>query len=279
MARAPAPAKINLALVVGPLGDDGTHEVVTVLERLELADRVSVERASSLRVDGFRDDSVVRGALTALAARAGVAPGFAATIAKRIPVAAGLGGGSSDAAAALRLANELLPEPLGGDALHEVAASLGADVPFFLRPGPQLGTGDGSTLASLDLPRDYAVVVVLPHGETKLSTAAVYRRFDERGGAAGFEERRAALLTALARVRRPRDLASLPPNDLASSPLAGELRSLGAFRADVSGAGPALYGLFDDAGGAARAAATLGRRGRVWATVPAGTVEPWPSSS
>ena len=69
-------------------------------------------------------------------------------------------------------------------------------------------------------------------------------RFDERDGAHGWDERRAALETALAAVRRPRDLAALPPNDLASSPLAADLRRLGAFRADVSGAGPTVYGLF-----------------------------------
>ena len=84
------------------------------------------------------------------------------TLEKRIPVAAGLGGGSSDAAAALSLANALLEEPLDGDALHGVAASVGADVPFFLTDGPQLGEGDGTTLSPLDLPRDYWALILLP---------------------------------------------------------------------------------------------------------------------
>ena len=88
------------------------------------------------------------------------------------------------------------------------------------------------------------MLLLLPHGDAKESTAAVYRRFDERDGAHGYEERRAALLEALERVERPRDLAALPPNDLAASPLAAGLRDLGAFRADVSGAGPTVYGLF-----------------------------------
>jgi 4-diphosphocytidyl-2-C-methyl-D-erythritol kinase len=153
--------------------------------------------------------------------------------------------------------------------LHEIAAGLGSDVPFFLRQGPQLGEDEGSRVTPLELPQDFWVVVVLPTGATKRSTAAVYRAFDEREGSAGYEERRAALLRALARVRRPRDLALLPPNDLASSPVADELRDAGAFRADVTGAGPAVYGLFSRRADAEAARAAMGPRGRVWLTVPA----------
>jgi 4-diphosphocytidyl-2-C-methyl-D-erythritol kinase len=267
--RGAATAKLNLALVVGPVRPDGKHEVVTVYQRLALSDRIVVEQAPRLSVDGFEDDTLVRRALEALADAAGTAPAFAATILKRIPVAAGLGGGSSDAATALRLANELLDDPLSQAQLHEVAAALGADVPFFLYDGPQLGTGDGTTLEPLDLPQDYWVLLVHPHGAAKASTGEVYTAFDRRGGERGFARRRNALGAALAEVRRSRDLAALPPNDLASSPLAAELRELGAFRADVSGAGPAVYGLFLH-GADARAAETRIRpRGRTWLTAPA----------
>lgn len=239
-----------------------------MLQRVDLADRVAVEPAPRLRVDGFRDDTLARRALEELAAATGTTPAFAARIWKAVPVAAGLGGGSSDAATVLRLANELLPEPLPPERLHDVAARLGADVPFFLTSGPQLGTGEGSTLEPLELPQDYFVVLVLPHGATKRSTAAVYRSFDDRGGADGFAERRAQLLDALARVRRPRDLAALPPNDLAASPLAAELEALGAFRADVTGAGPVVYGLFHHRRRAEAAVRALRPAGRVWLTVP-----------
>ena len=107
--RVPAPAKINLALVVGPPGDDGKHEVATVLQRVDLGDRVAVSAGARLNVAGFADDTIVAAALEALAAAAGVEPAWSVRITKTIPVAAGLGGGSSDAASALRLANELLP--------------------------------------------------------------------------------------------------------------------------------------------------------------------------
>ncbi len=264
-----AHAKLNLALVVGPLRRNGKHEVATVLQAIDLHDDIELEPADELAVEGFAEDTLVRAALEALAAAAEVEPHWRVRIGKRIPVAAGLGGGSSDAAAALRLANALLPDPLPPDALHDVAATLGADVPFFLREGPQLGTGDGSELTPLELPRDYGVLLVLPERERKASTAEVYTTFDERDGAEGFEQRRADLLAALDRVSRPRDLADLPPNDLASPPLADELRALGAFRADVTGAGPAVYGLFDRDDQAAAAERTLAETGLTWLTRPA----------
>lgn len=268
MTTARAHAKLNLALVVGPRRPDGKHEVETVMQEVDLHDVLALEASDALVVEGFSRDSLVRKALTALAAAAGIAPGWRVRIEKRIPVAAGLGGGSSDAATALRLANGTLPAPLAGDALLDLAAGIGADVPFFLRGGLQHATGDGSHLEPLALPHGYAVLLLLPRGSTKESTASVYAAFDERAGEAGFDDRRAALRDALASVRQPRDLAALPPNDLCSSPLADELVELGAFRADVTGAGPALYGLFERTEDARRAAAALGEAGETWVTRP-----------
>jgi 4-diphosphocytidyl-2-C-methyl-D-erythritol kinase len=267
--RAPAPAKLNLALVVGPPGPEGRHEVTTVLQRIDFGDRVALEPSDGLSVSGFAADTLVSGALRALAAEAGVAPNWAAAIDKQIPPAAGFGGGSSDAATALRLANETLARPLADHDLHRVATSLGADVPFFLQRGPQLGEADGTRLSPLDLPQDYWVLLLLPHATTKVSTAEIYRAFDDRDGAAGYEERRRRLLEGLASVRRPRDLAALPTNDLAASPLAAHLMDLGAFRADVTGAGPAVYGLFVHERDARNAQRLLRRHGRTWLTVPA----------
>jgi 4-diphosphocytidyl-2-C-methyl-D-erythritol kinase len=267
--RAAAPAKINLALVVGPTRADGKHEVATVLQRVDLGDRVTVAPAPAFEVQGFPEDTIVREALVRLAAAAGVEPRWRVTITKRAPVAAGLGGGSSDAATALRLANGTLARPLPATELSALAAGLGADVPFFLADGPQLGRGDGSELTPLDLPQDFWIVLLLPSGVRKESTADVYRLFDERDGAAGWDERRRELHEALERVHRPRDLAALPPNDLVSSPFAGELHRLGAFRADVSGAGPAVYGLFHHRRHAESARGALASTGRTWLTVPA----------
>jgi 4-diphosphocytidyl-2-C-methyl-D-erythritol kinase len=255
--------------VVGPPRDDGRHEVLTVLQRIDLVDRIDLAPAPELQVEGFDGDTLVSGALRELARAADTEPRWRVRIEKKIPVAAGLGGGSSDAATALRLANATLPEPLEESELHLLAAGLGADVPFFLADGPRLGTGDGSDLELVDVPQDFWVVLLLPDGAGKRSTADVYDAFDARGGADGWEERRAAFREALGRVRRPRDLSALPPNDLATSPLADELRGAGAFRADVSGAGPAVYGLFHHRRPAGAAAKGLKRLGRTWITAPA----------
>ena len=268
MTRAPATAKLNLALVVGRPRPDGRHELTTVLQRLDLSDRVAIRPAPRLRVLGFADDTLVGRALERLGEASGVPPRWEARLTKRIPVAAGLGGGSSDAATALRLANATLEEPLEPDRLRGLAAELGSDAPFFLTQGPQLGEGDGTVLTPLDLPQDYWVLLVRPTGVDKTSTADVYGAFDGRDGGKGYRNRRAALRRALKEIRRPRDLARLPPNDLASSPLADDLVAEGAFRADVTGAGPLVYGLFQHLETARAARSALKSRGRVWLTVP-----------
>jgi 4-diphosphocytidyl-2-C-methyl-D-erythritol kinase len=264
-----APAKLNLALVVGPVQENGKHELATVFQRIALADRIELEPAPALEIDGFSEDTLVRSVLETLAERAHVEPRWRVSIEKKVPVAAGLGGGSSDAASALRLVNATLGSSLSSAELLELARPLGADIPFFLLDGPQLGAGDGSELRSLALPQGYTVLVVLPAEVVKLSTGEVYRAFDERRGEKGFAERRAALLSALESVRRPSDLALLPANDLASSPLSARLLELGAFRADVSGAGPAVYALFEQRAKAEMAAEAMATIGEVWLTEPA----------
>jgi 4-diphosphocytidyl-2-C-methyl-D-erythritol kinase len=271
-ARAVAAAKVNLALVVGERRDDGLHELASILQRVDVCDRIELEQARGLTVEGFKDDTIVRRALEELGREAQVDPAWRVRITKEIPVAAGLGGGSADAAAALRLANASLEQPLAGERLHGLAARLGADVPFFLASGPKLAEGAGEQLTSLDIPQDFWVLLALPPGATKPSTGAVYARFDELGGSAGFGGRRAALRSALEEVRRPRDLAALPANDLSEAsggaPLADELRAAGAFRADLSGAGPTVYGLFNRREDARAAARGIGRRARTWVVAP-----------
>ena len=261
-ARAAAPmsdgsrhAKINLALVVGPVGASGKHELTTVFQRVDLADRLELEPASALAVEGFEDDTLVGGALEALARAAAVEPAWRVRIEKEIPVAAGLGGGSSDAAAALALANETLDQPLPPERLHDLAARLGADVPFFLAAGPQLGEGDGTRLTPVELPQGRTVVLVLPgrrgEGVDRVGLRGV-RRAERRG-----------------RLRRAPRSACWPRSPPATSPPCRRttLRprrsppsssELGAFRADVSGAGPAVYGLFADEAAAAEAGRGLG---------------------
>ncbi|HEX6761642.1 MAG TPA: hypothetical protein VF094_02460 [Gaiellaceae bacterium] len=262
---ASAPAKINLSLVVGPRRDDGMHELLTVYQRVALADTIAVEPAPATTVEGFADDTLVAAALASLDAP----HGWRAEIEKHVPVAAGLGGGSSDAAAALRLGNAQLERPLDDARLRELALRLGADVPFFLVEGPQLGSGVGATFEPLSLPQDFVVLLLLPDGARKTSTGAVYDAFDARGGGDGFAARAQTLRDTVARASEAADLSGLPPNDLASSPLTGTLLELGAFRADVSGAGPVVYALFEERSAADRARAASGHLGDCWVTEPA----------
>jgi 4-diphosphocytidyl-2-C-methyl-D-erythritol kinase len=272
MRRVPVAAKINLALIVGERGEDGLHEVATVLQRIDVCDRITLAPAPTTEVTGFADDTLVGTALTKLAEAANGGAAWRARLDKRIPVAAGLGGGSADAAAALTLANATLDRPLPPERLHELAAELGADVPFFLQPGPKLAERAGERLTPLELPQDFWVVVAVPRDARKDATASVYDRFDSADGGAGFEERKAELLAAIAACRRPRDFARFPANDLAeaagTAALADELREHGAFRADVTGAGPAVYGLFHRRAQAVAAARRVRRRARVWVAAP-----------
>ena len=266
MISAEAPAKINLALVVGGTRPDGLHEVATILQRIDLCDTVSLEPAAELSVDGFADDTIVRRALEAVAAAARRRAALAradreADPGRRRSRRRQLRRGDGDPAGLRRSSTRPRREPSS----RRSPRGLGVDVPFFLEPGPQLGTGDGTTLEPLDLPQDYTVLLVLPHGDSKPSTAEIYVRFDR---AEGFDARR-SLVLEIARAGRAADLAALPPNDLARSPLAARLRSLGAFRADVSGAGPVVYGLFADRAAAESAAGEVAALGETWLTTPA----------
>ena len=252
--------------------DDGKHELLTVYQRIGIADRIELDAAPALRVDGFAGDTLVRGALEALAARAGVEPRWRVRIEKRMPVAAGIGGGSSDAATALRLANETLAEPLPPEELHELAAALGADVPFFLADGPQLGSGDGSRARAA---RPAAGLLgrcsCSRAASVKPSTRDVYAAFDRRGGEAGLEERRAR---AARRARaRPSGRATSPRcrrTTSRRSPLAGRARARSEPSAPTSPAPvPRSTGSSTTAAAAKAAQRALKRAGRTWLTAPA----------
>ena len=240
-----------------------------MLQRVDLGDRVSIEPAATLAVTGFAGDTLVRDALGALAAAAGVEPRWRATIAKRIPVAAGLGGGSSDAATALRLANETLDSPAAARraACARRHARCGRPVLPGRRPTARtrrrLRARGGRPAAGL---LDRARAPARRDEGVDRRRLPPLRRPRRRRRLDDTRARRCR--AALAAVKRPRDLAALPPNDLASSPLAAELRRLGAFRADVSGAGPAVYGLFHHRRHAGAARQALRSAARTWLTVP-----------
>ena len=260
--RERAYAKINLCLFVGPTRSDGRHELVTLFDSVGLADELVVtrsDRADRVVCDGVDGPNLVGDALGALRAAGWAAPPLTVTIDKRIPVAAGMGGGSADAAAMLRCAPRLAL--VSAAALGEIAAGLGADVPSQLRPGPSIGTGAGELIEPLAPLAPYGVLVI-PR-RLKLSTPEVYREADRLGLARSAEEL-AALHDSLVAAIPPGPTPELIVNDLqrAALSLAPQIgdgldaaRDAGADHAIVCGSGPTVIGIFEGADGERRAAA------------------------
>ncbi len=256
-----APAKINLCLFVGPTREDGRHELVSVMESISLADTLVLEPsrtgADEVVCAGV-EDTLVTGALRAFREATGWHEDpVRIALEKRIPVAAGLGGGSADAAAALRLAARASGRSAD---LHALASALGSDVPGQVRPGRVLATGAGEGIERLEPGEPYGVLVLPSRGH--LSTPAVYREADRLGLPRSAEE----LERALEQVRR----AGPPPvNDLQDAarslcPSIDEAleaaRDAGARAAMVAGSGPTVLGLFDTPEEAQDAAAALAGR-------------------
>ncbi|MEX2599023.1 MAG: 4-(cytidine 5'-diphospho)-2-C-methyl-D-erythritol kinase [Dehalococcoidia bacterium] len=163
-----APAKINLSLEVLWRRDDGYHEVRTVLQAVDLCDELEIEEADSLQLtvepsgSAPVDGNLVLLAAARLQADFGVRNGARISLRKRIPASAGLGGGSSDAAAALLALRSLWRVPATDGALVRIAADLGSDVPFFLRGGTALGQGRGDELSPLPQPIERYAVILTP---------------------------------------------------------------------------------------------------------------------
>ena len=302
--HASAPAKINLGLFVGPVREeDARHELASVMQSISLADELTLESVQDAEsgagvgvgedeivcpgVPGAPGENLAASALGMFRQETGWdARPLRLSIAKRIPVAAGLGGGSADAAAALRLAHHA--SGLGTeDSLLALAARLGADVPAQIVPGRWLATGAGERLGELPPPSHPFGVLVLP-AAAGLSTAEVYARADRLGSGRTREE-----LRDIARsLRSAFELSAAAPadrellhNDLEAAAVSlcpeielalAQALEAGADAAFVSGSGPTVVGLFLRANGpgrAERAAAGLASDRRsagdpapIWAT-------------
>lgn len=259
-----APAKLNLSLHVHPPRGDGYHVLESLVQTVEWCDRLEVTPGEE-GVDTFEsefEDDLVQRALEELRKGHDVPP-LALSLVKEIPVAAGLGGGSSDAAAALAAGAEF--GRIARDRLAAVASSVGADVPLFLTGGTLMMRGIGEELEPLQPLDDFAVAIVIPH--FGLETAEVYRRWDRMEGPTG----------------SPVADAGLPPSLRGGMPMRNDLfpaavdlePRLGDFMADVAsvwgtavsmtGSGSACFGYFashDEAADAAGAVADLAGEAR-----------------
>ena len=266
-----APAKVNLFLHVGPLGADGYHPLASLAAFADVGDRLTVEPADrlSLSVTGpFADalagegDNLVLRAVRALGLAAGIGePGLGITLDKQLPVAAGLGGGSSDAGAVLKLARDALGLPFEDAALAGIAADLGADGPLCLHARAAWAEGRGDVLTfETGLP---SLAALLVNPGVPSSTGAVYRAFD--AGSPGTADRPAP--PALWDVASIIDWLAIQRNDLqapavALAPAIGQALAAtaalpGARLTRMSGSGATVFALFDTAAAAAAAGQAL----------------------
>lgn len=255
-------AKINLALHVRAREPDGYHRIETVFAFCEDGDVLSVADGDglSLAVSGpfaadlaGEGDNLVLRAARALGEQAGITPNLALTLDKRLPVASGIGGGSADAAAALRLLVRFWGLAVDPATLHGIAAGLGADVPACLASGTMRGEGRGDSLTLLDDPSVAGTPILLVNPRVPLSTAAVFRGWDGRDRG------------PLGDWREGRNDLEAPARAIAPEIGAVVAALSGASLARMSGSGATCFGLFDaDQARAAAAAAEIRARHSHW---------------
>ena len=284
LASARAPGKVNLGLWVGQVNPDGFHPLLTAFQAVDVwehvqvfdADDLQLEVVSRLDTSGvpLGPDNLAWRAAQLLATHLGVEPRCRLVIDKSVPVAGGMAGGSADAAATLRALGEYWHADLSKRQWSDLAAQLGADVPFSVLGTAAIGRGRGDQLEEVLVNHSLHLVMV-PAGFA-LSTAEVYRHYDQINPGATLPTQ---LPEGFMSAWQSGDAAALAPllhNDLewAACSLRPEIRDTlaaveqaGALRAMVSGSGPTVMGLARDADQARHIAATLGNSGyTVWAT-------------
>ena len=257
-----SPAKINLLLKVMRKRDDGYHDLYSVMQPVTLYDNITIEAGEGTGIAIYCTGADLPSDRTNLAFRAaeifldttGIKKRVSIAIDKRIPVGAGLGGGSSNAATVLMALNTLLDAGLTEKELMEISACLGSDVPFFILKGPALATGRGEVLERISLPGCHYILI---NPGFQVSTAWVYGRLDltkntENNiltysrqafeGCGQIKERLYNDLEPITAARHPE-----------ISRLKGLLMENGASGSLMSGSGPTVFGLFEDSGRAASA--------------------------
>jgi 4-diphosphocytidyl-2-C-methyl-D-erythritol kinase len=264
-----SPAKINLFLHVLKKRDDGYHEISTLMQALDLCDELTLKKIPkdvSLSCDHpacpTDRQNLAYQAASLLLGEEKVDQGVHIHIKKRIPISAGLGGGSSNAAAALKGVNELFGLGLSVDRLHHLAEQIGSDVPFFLYSGQALARGRGERIQPVRLFKDYWLVLLCPRLE--ISSGWAYGRVR-----INLTRNRKELNCDILESKRSfLDALPLFENDLEEvvaqkQPIVSRMKAIledsGAVRSSMSGSGPTVYGLFDQKPQAQEVAGRLSR--------------------
>jgi 4-diphosphocytidyl-2-C-methyl-D-erythritol kinase len=247
-----AGAKVNLALEILGKREDSYHEIATVMQAVDLSDRVTLDEADALELRTndpalpVDETNLAMRAARALGKAAGVDRGVRITIDKRIPIAAGLGGGSTDAAAVLIGLDRLWKLRWPVARLADVAVELGMDVPFFLRGGAALATGRGEKLEAMD---GLSVALVLVNPGFGVSTAEAYRAVTP---AMYTDGRRAREMAAAVKTRSRASVArslynalerAVVPEHAEIGRIVAALSAAGALGALMSGSGATVFGI------------------------------------
>jgi len=265
-----ANAKINLTLDITGVRNDGYHTLRSVMVPVSLCDEIILEESETFGFDCniksiCGDDNLCVRAANAFFNRAGITPSVSVKLNKQVPFPAGLGGGSSDAAAVLKGLNAFYGIPLSANDLFELAESLGSDVPFCLLGAPALCEGRGEILTPLSNMEHFNIVIAI--GEGRLPTPLVYKNYDSanlppRDDTAAFIEAalnsdREGMISSLGNAFEPvTDILCPETKELRQTML-----SLGALASHLSGSGPSVYGVFDSADSADYAADKLRQQG------------------
>ncbi len=284
-------AKINLGLRILRKREDGYHDIETVLRRIDLFDEISFEPASTISLACNRHDLpsddrnlCVRTA-GLLQKMFGLHKGVHMTLKKNIPIGAGLGGGSADGAVVVRTLPQWWGVRLDRQEMLDLARELGADVPYFLKPGTAYATGKGEVLEYFQLDLPYWIVVVYPN--LRISTAWAYQHIQIKYQQSKFNNSRITTPTPRSQaslknilldyINEPRMLMNLDHNDFeplilrTHEPVARVKQALyvgGAEFAQMSGSGSSVYGLFEKEGYAKDAARELANNFEISITPP-----------
>ncbi|ADU97594.1 4-(cytidine 5'-diphospho)-2-C-methyl-D-erythritol kinase [Thermovibrio ammonificans] len=254
----PAPAKVNLSLWINGKRPDGYHELVTVLHTVNLFDTLTFMPSDrfELQVEGDQLLPLGRSNLIVKAAElfrraTGIKPNVKIKLLKKIPIGAGLGGGSSNAAAALKALNTLYGKPLSEPELHQLAAQIGSDVPFFIRGGLAVATGRGEKLKHYN-PAHFKLLLVYP--DFSCPTAEVYKSLPPINREMGVEDAEKLIISPLI-VGNLREVAENAHNDLEESKhpcvervkreVKPVLEEVGV-KPIMSGSGSCVFGLVED---------------------------------
>ena len=257
-----SPAKVNLRLEILRKREDGYHEIRTVFQKIRLSDTIDFSLREEEEIVVTTDqpglpvgrNNLVHRAASAFFSRCGYRGGINIHIAKRIPLGAGLGGGSSNAATTLKALDRLLDVGLSGRELAAMGARIGADVPFFLADrGSALATGIGERLGRIDLPELW-FVLIYPNFE--ISTRWAYQNFDEH-----FQLTKRPFRLKIQSLVTPEDVSRILKNDLERAvskkfhqieEMKENLASAGALGSLMTGSGPTVFGIFAEEGEASR---------------------------